>query len=583
MNLFQKLSEIYKKHTLGIVVGFIIVIMFLLALQGFDVVDEGWYMTFYQHFFNHPETVEYNFAFYLTGIVGGLWYALFPQGGILSFRILAMLCIVMTFVFSYKILIKYISKSVVVIGLLMVLFVNDFGYLAFYYNHLSSLLAVLTILFLLKGLSKNNLSFIVIAGCLTAINVFSRLPNITLFAFSLVFPAQFLWNKTLSFKYWFKQAIYYVFGALLGFVIMYLVLVSLGHLDIMHNAIIGILDKGKNTGSNHNFSRLLSVYVKDYVLVIKMFLKIIVAFVILISTRKLLFRYRFSKFIWYILGIVLFVLVFRVYTIYSLYAFSLFGCMSLLLMKKVKLNYKVLSLLALIMMLFLPLGSDGGIHNVGYVSVWVALPLFLYVLEINFNWEVKNLSFNKLGLTKVLPVMITSFFLLKAYKISNESYFDLGNRFHKTYPINNDLAKGVFTTKKRAQIFNELLPVLKQYVNKNDYLLAYDKIPMINFLTETKPYMFNSWVWVYDGVMFKKQLDRAEEEIGILPIVVQQKFETIVAFSEPILDYMSEDKEENYRYNKGRVIAMNNFLQRNNYEIVWSNTHFNIYKPKSTN
>ena len=83
--------------------------------------------------------------------------------------------------------------------------------------------------------------------------------------------------------------------------------------------------------------------------------------------------------------------------------------------------------------------------------------------------------------------------------------------------------------------------------------------------------------------MFKKQLDRAEEEIGILPIVVQQKFETIVAFSEPILDYMSEDKEENYRYNKGRVIAMNNFLQRNNYEIVWSNTHFNIYKPKSTN
>ncbi|WP_296380972.1 hypothetical protein [Winogradskyella sp.] len=583
MNLIQKLSRIYKNYTLSITLGFVLVVMFLLALQGFDVVDEGWYMTFYQQFFNHPESVEYNFAFYLTGIVGGLWYELFPTRGILSFRILAMLCIVSTFVVSFKILSKHISKYAAILGLLMVLFVNDFGYLAFYYNHLSSLLAVLTIFFLLRGINENHMYLILIAGCITAINVFSRLPNITLFAFGLVIPLQLLLTKSKSVKYCFKQLFVYGFGAVVGFCFMYFVLVTFGHIDIMSNAILGILDKGQNSGSNHNLSRLLSVYFKDYGLVIKAFLKIVIAFVILLPTQRLLFRYTFSKFIWYIFGVILFVLVFRVNAIYSLYALSFLGCFSLVLMQKVKLNYKVLSLLALIMMMFLPLGSDGGIHNVGYVCIWLSFPLFLYMMEENFNWEHKNISFKKLGLPKVIPLLIIGFFILKAYKISKEAYFDIGNRFYKTYTINNDLAKGVYTTKERAKVFNELLPALQDYIKKDDYLLAYDKIPMVNFLTETRPYMYNSWVWVYDGVMFQKQLDRAEDEIGVLPIVVQQKFETIVAFSEPVLDYMSEEKEENYKYNKGRVIAMNDFLERNNYEIVWSNTHFNIYKPKGAN
>ncbi|WP_458629086.1 glycosyltransferase family 39 protein [Winogradskyella sp. PC D3.3] len=587
MELFKKLLTIYKNHTLSITVVFITVVMLLLSFQGFDVVDEGWYMTFYQQFFNHPETVEYNFVFYLTGIIGGIWYELFPHGGIWSFRVLALLCIVLTFVFAYRILIQYMSKTWAIIGLLMVLFVNDFGYVAFYYNQLSSLFAVLTIFFLLKGLVKNNIVFIMIAGSLTAINVFSRLPNLTLFAFSLVFPLQLLWNKSLGIKFMFKQASAYGIGALLGFSIMYVILLCLGHLDIMQNSILAILDKGQNTGSNHNFSKLLSVYFKEYYLLLKVFLKILIASVILISTQKLLFRHNVGKYLWYAIGVLMFVFVFRNNAIYALYALSLFGCLSLLRGKTVKSNYKLLSLLALIMMLFLPLGSDGGIHNVGYVCIWLALPLFFYVINqtdvLSFVWLNKqimsNVFFNKSILQYVLPLMVVGFFTVKVYKISNESYFDLGSRFNKVYAIDNKLAKGIYTTKERAKIVNELLPELEKFVKKDDYLLAYDNIPMVNFLTQTQPYMYISWVWVYDGEMFKKQLERAEAEIGVLPIVVQQKFETIGQFSTPDPYYMSEHKVENYRYNRNRVKAMNDFLDRNNYSISWSNAYFNIYQP----
>ena len=239
-------------------------------------------------------------------------------------------------------------------------------------------------------------------------------------------------------------------------------------------------------------------------------------------------------------------------------------------------------------MIFLPLGSDGGIYNAGYVSIWLSVPLFLWfyfqIINLKFRYQLpENLKWifnNRNGSAKILQIVIIAFFLVKIYNISNQAYFDKGSRFIKKYSINNTLAKGIYTTEDRAKIINDLLTELDKFVEKNDYLLAYDNIPMINFLTNTKPYLYISWVWVYDSETFNKQLLRAENEVETLPVVVQQKFQTIEEFSKPVLDYMSETKEENYIYKRGRVIAMNSFLNRNNYKIVWSNEYFNILKPE---
>jgi hypothetical protein len=91
--------------------------------------------------------------------------------------------------------------------------------------------------------------------------------------------------------------------------------------------------------------------------------------------------------------------------------------------------------------------------------------------------------------------------------------------------------------------------------------------------------MYNPWVWIYDQYSFEIQMERAEKEISVLPVVIQQKFTTFLKFSEPISDYMSENKVNNNEYNRGRTIAMNKFLKKHDYIIVWSNGYFNIYKP----
>ena len=139
------------------------------------------YMTFYQQIFNHPESVEYNFAFWLTGVVGGVWYKIFPNGGIVSFRVLALIVNLVTLIISYKVLRQFIKKNIALLSLTMIFFINDFALLAFYYNHFSSLLAVIVVWLLISGLKKDNWILIILAGFVTAANVFARLPNILLF------------------------------------------------------------------------------------------------------------------------------------------------------------------------------------------------------------------------------------------------------------------------------------------------------------------------------------------------------------------------------------------------------------------
>lgn len=48
--------------------GFFCILLYglLVGFQGFDLCDEGWTMTAYQQIFICPQSVEYNFLYYVT-------------------------------------------------------------------------------------------------------------------------------------------------------------------------------------------------------------------------------------------------------------------------------------------------------------------------------------------------------------------------------------------------------------------------------------------------------------------------------------------------------------------------------------
>lgn len=582
------IHNLIKNRGLLITCLFVAIALITLAFQGVDVCDEGWYMSSYQQVFNAPETVEYNFVFWLTTVVGGVWYELFPNGGIYSFRVLTTVFYLLTIVISYKVSIKFVPKYLILVSLLMSVFVNNFGFLAFYYNHMSGFMAVLIVYFFFSGLVNNSFKFIFFAGLLTAINVFSRLPNFVLFAIVIVFPLQKIWNKELENNLWIKQLIFFFIGAFSGFLAVFLAMYALGHLTIFKDAVTGLFDKGSNSDSNHSISKLLSVYVNDYLKVFFLGIKVLglyFTYSVLLSCSS---HNKFFKVLINVAFFCLFIWVFRGQTTHILFALSLFGALGVLFNKKSTANFKLYAVLSILVMVLLPLGSDGGINNAGYMGFWFSLPLFFYTIT-NFNIteviaKVNDFNYKILDseiLKKGLIVFVFASFFAKFYNISQEAYFDKGSRFFKTFSINNVLSRNIYTTKSRSKIINEVLLELDNHVKEDDYLLAYDNIPMLNFLTKTKPYMGISWVWVYDSRTFDNQIRKAESKICKRPIVVQQKFKTIMSFSDPIDDYMSEDKKEGYIYKKGRVKAMNAFLKRNNYKIIWSNSHFNIYKSSS--
>jgi hypothetical protein len=236
------------------------------------------------------------------------------------------------------------------------------------------------------------------------------------------------------------------------------------------------------------------------------------------------------------------------------------------------------------MALVLPFGSDGAMLNSGYISLWLILPIAL-----NGLYSINAMSFQSDKLSSVtkknssqfkflVVIVCIGYFVSKAYKLSQQAYFDPGSRFDKTYTINSEYARGIYTTKERADIVNAILPELKRHVKPNDYLLAYESLPMLHFLTQTKPYLKNPWLMIYDGFIFEDQINEALNSDKDLPVVIQQKFYTIEDFSEPIDNYLSEQKPELFNSSQRRNKVLNAFLRKHNYKIIFSNSHFNIYK-----
>ena len=579
------------KHFFGdefyIALFIVVTVQIIMMFQGFDVCDDGFVLTFYQQIFSNPESVEYNFLYWFSGVLGGLWYQINEDGGIIWFRILGVLVNTGTFILSYKLLKKYIHKLFLVLALSMVLFVNDYGFLTFYHNQITSFLTVLMIYFFSKGLFNKRYNLLILVGFIYVLNGLTRMPNFVLIFLFLAIPFN-IYIKKLNYSTLFKPLGFSVLGVILGCLFAFSILFFSGQLEVMENALITMMDVGNTDGSAHNFKTvLMAQYHNHYSIMLSFFefsILLLSAVFILSVFRK---NYYLYYFIFVIIGCLLMFWVVR-NGIFSIYTLAYIGSIFTVFYKPFNSEVRIVAFMALIMLSTLTLGSGAGIRNSGYMTIWIGFPLFFLVLPVivekienvfQFNKRYLNGKLEKTKVARLLILTISiSFLLLKSYKISQESYFDRGSRFHKTHNINDEKAKFIYTTETRAKIVNNVLENLKTFVEPGDYLFAYDHIPMFHFLTSTLPYTYNPWPGIYDHNSFEKKIKKAENEIKELPIVLIQKFETIIDFSKPLPDYMISEKNHTILHGSKSIALMNSFLKRNNYQEVWSDSYFSIYK-----
>ena len=424
---------VLKSSQLGITIVIIVLIQLVMAFQGFDVCDDGWVLTFYQQIYTNPESVEYNFLYWFAGIIGGLWYKLYEDGGILWFRILAIIVNTTTFYLSYKLLKNYINKQFLLCALVMVLFVNDYGFLTYYHNQLTALMAVLVVYVLNKAVESDRKVQFIIAGVLLSFTVVVRIPNAVLHGLVLVIPFAYFIKKQPILRS-IKPILFFVSGSVMGYLGIYLILAALGQVDIMKNALLTLVDLGNTENSSHNFRDIFRAPIYNYISIFRAFGDLTGLVFILLILNYLPLSKKVLRVITLTMAVVMFVLWFSVGNIYPIYSLCLFGSAVLVFQKRIPNALRTISFMSFFILITLSLGSAGGIKNSGYMAIWIGLPLFFYLMPTQFSFKEGDKTIN---VHQYLYALFIAFLMLKVYTIPQQTYFDPGSRFDKKFSINS--------------------------------------------------------------------------------------------------------------------------------------------------
>ncbi|GHV34991.1 hypothetical protein FACS1894178_3620 [Bacteroidia bacterium] len=544
----------------------------LLALQGFDLCDEGWVLSSYQQIFNAPSSVEYYFVYYLSAFIGGVWNSIFGFAGILGFRILTVLTLIGSIYFTYLTVKQYVTPIVIPIASSMLLLLLNFGIIVFDHTYLTALSTAMLLFFTLKGINSEKKYLIFIGGILCGITFFARIVNITLIALVFLFLVEFIYTKNK--KTLWENITVFVGGILSGIAFIVSLMLIFGHFDIFVKSVKNLFLTGGDAAANHNVFLMLKLYVKQYIE--------IAVYLFGLFGATFFTNFIFKKIKINILKILLIIVYTAVIAIFfshlsttKYYAVLLLPIVFSFYRDRKSKGIILLNTASLIVMFCLPLGSDFGIENMGAWSIFLAT--FVAVIHIcRFIGEAikkkKNYAYFFLFISLYLVFAATNLYFL-----SRNAYFDCGSRLKKCYRADNSKFT-VFTTQKKAVIIDDVLENLQKYVKKGDYLFCFESMPMLNYLTDTHPYAGNSWIWAYSPDNFKRHLIEAEETLP-LPVCIEQKCQPIGGkWTEPDSTHITENT---YLYNKERIEIFKNFIIKHRYAIVWENDLFRIYVAKT--
>ncbi len=590
-------------------VGFILLVVVyqvIFMFQGLDFLDEGFTATFYQQFFNDPASVQYNFMYWLSGLVGGAFVSVFPDTGLLGLRSLAIIFTTTSIMVVYNLLKDYLNKGYLRIGLLLVVMCACHNPKIFHYNFLSVLFYTLTASALFHGLKKDKTWMILVAGALVGMDAFARLPSIVNLGLVIAIVFYGILNNT-SIKQMIIQSFGFFAGFFLSLAAMLLLIKSMGHFDVYLNAFKLVTQMGHDDGeSAYGIIILLRNFFVSYSNAL-LFTLYILALIIMAAVvpRWALEKWNVPrwvasaiKYTSLILACLIMLkgleILMRWYVGLALISFAL------IMLSKASKEIKTLMLIGTYITATYALGSSAGIFTAGIHIFWISVPIAIdYILGLrNFDFRVTvasnhNIVLNNDGIVKepqfrsfkaaILVIsVIGCLYHQWFYPLHDES-----SRLGMFYSVNNKYVKGVLTSKERVEATNELLEASKSFVKPGDYALAFHSLPIFHYMTQTRPYTRNPMPWYYVSSAFKEQLHKAVDETRILPVVVMQKIKTTPNDHRAWPDLWPKDSIFHKPDTDIRTIRqkqyMEEFLEKYEYNVGWENDLFKIMTPPARN
>ncbi len=604
-NFITGIGNWLQKMNANLFFLFIFLYHVLVIFQGLDFNDEGFHLAFYQQIFNDPESVQFGFWMWLTGIISGIYLKIFPFVGMWGIRLLGAAFSTFTIIIAYNLLKRYLHTGYLRMSMIMLsLFINEDAK-NLYYNNFSAFFYFLNAYLLFTGIRDNRKFLIFWGGFFVCLNIFTRIPNVLGLGLGLGF-FYYAWLKKSDFKVLLTQIGLFVIGFILSGVIVFTAMKLLGHLPYFVESIKLLFSSSQSSAKNdgiggaYGIYRLLSRNLIDYALSLRaavlaggfLFLVALINSSAVSASRSIRTAVSILNYL-LLAGMLLLVLNgwFDSYRLRVLFTgISLFSLM-ILFNKNKSPDYKLLALFGAFIFLIHPFGSSEGISTVVVYSLWLSFPIAIDSIA-KIRWV--NMDMRMGALTKesglkisisenqLRPLRLGSIAVIILACLFNVIMYpylcDRHSRLEMFYSVSNKYTKAVYTSKGRAASLNELLLASSKYVKRDDYVLAYDCMPLYHFMTETKSYVRNPCIWFYSNELFLTELKRAENSQKKLPVVVKQNILTTgegSAWPEitPKEDYslLKRNLEKNQ--------YLSDFLKRNNYQEVWTNGHFIIFIP----
>ncbi len=488
----------------------------LAVVFGFDYCDTGFYMTFYDNIFEAPATVEYNFMYYLSGLLGGAWLSVFGWGGIVGVRLLGMLTNLLCVWLLIRIYRGVIPAWATAIGAVIVTATCLIMPMAFYNDTLTALLLVGGVGLTVGGLNRGNLAMIAGGGALLGINLFARVPNLLDILLGALVPI----HCTLSRRHdgLVSGLAAFAGGYCIGVAAVVALMAALGHLSIYIDNVSQLLTaSARDNGSTHGVGALIEAQGKGYMKCFIALVKLSIAALVAAAARFLKWRPARVAVRLACLAYVAYMLICgnAVYPVAAVTLAALTGEIVAGRSPRVKLY----AWGALIVSLLFPLGSDGAMANNGTIVYWLGAPLavsFCYDL----TRRVVGVSAARRAMIAVTATVVTA---MTVTVMTGGTYFDGMRLDQMTGTIDSGRARGLLTSPGRAATVNAMIEAVESHLSPGDTLLVFGSMPALNYLTATRPAIGCSWPELLDPTTLQSRLDSAPCPTAIMV----QKFPTI--------------------------------------------------------
>lgn len=548
--------HIDNKRFSWVLLWFAILLHSIPVLGGFEFRDSGFYMTFYENIYSDPESVSYNFMYYLSGIIGGAILSLSPTCGLLVLRVLGFLVNILAAVFLYDLLRRILPAYQVRMGIAVVLISYIAFPICFYSDLLTAFLLVAALSCLFIGLTERKRVRFLIGAVLLGFNVFARIPNILDFLFILLIPLYSYYYRKSNislFSYWGL----FLFGFMSGILMVLWLMYGLGHLAVFKENMWDLFSLASDRENTHGFANLVMAQGKAYFRVARGMCIVLLILYLYYYGAMHRFKVVSCRILVYIL---LFLYFLKENPVTVLCAISLLGLLGNICVGKNR-EVAYCSWMALLMILIMPLGSDYAMYNNGSIVYWLSIPLAFHFFLSGFVQKKNILSFGCNEFMKITGVFI----LVCILKVGFQGlYRDEGFLLERRFAFSEQELSGIYSSREKVELIRDFKREVVPLLREEPFLFVYGGAPMLNYLSHKKPFMGCSWPDLLSYDLLKKRLDKAVD----YPPVLLLKFDT----TKSELEFREELDKEN-----DKDLLVKQFLHTGNYHVAFEDEYFLLY------